>query len=270
MSSYLTTLAARALDQPQPIRPRLPSLFEPGPSPRVNFREVSINQPSRREVNKSSRSDQSDAVSPESHHRASELRSSNEARAPKEVIEKISARSQPIKSFSQSVESSPPPAKRLDEDGAHLLEPGPTETRAKRADEPERVEAKVWSALEPIKPTVQVAQTITIEQTNFVDRAADLSGQPQAAASSSVETQTVSPQAIVVKPEVTTNVPEPIPGEPQMLAPEPQTSVKITIGRIDVRAVMPPPPAMAAVARQPVMKPLSLDEYLQRRNGEHG
>jgi hypothetical protein len=184
------------------------------------------------------------------------------------VAEEIDDRSSAIKSFSQSVEASPPSPKQSDENTAHLSERRPIDVRIERA--PEKLDAQASASFAPIKPAVQVAQTITIAQTHFIDRSVEASAQRETAATKSEGVQTISPQAVVVKPEVTANTADAVLVEPQLIAPKPEPSVKITIGRIDVRAVMPATPSTVTAPRPPAMKALSLDEYLQQRNGEHG
>jgi hypothetical protein len=48
-------------------------------------------------------------------------------------------------------------------------------------------------------------------------------------------------------------------------AAEPPEVVRITIGRIDVRAEFPPPPPARAASREPENRGLSLDDYLKQR-----
>jgi hypothetical protein len=84
-----------------------------------------------------------------------------------------------------------------------------------------------------------------------------------------------SSRTLLVAPEITlrpndrqergdpwSDGPEPIPAAQRETAP----TIKITIGRVDVRAVMPerPAPRPAPVARNPA---LSLEEYLKERSG---
>lgn len=57
----------------------------------------------------------------------------------------------------------------------------------------------------------------------------------------------------------------PRPALPRRRAAETEPTIRVTIGRVEVRAVTPPsrPPSKPAELRRP---PLSLDEYLERRN----
>jgi len=57
---------------------------------------------------------------------------------------------------------------------------------------------------------------------------------------------------------------------PERLAPRQEESgapvIRVTIGRVDVRAVLPPEPASKAAPLRPAPR-LSLDDYLKRQNG---
>ena len=58
------------------------------------------------------------------------------------------------------------------------------------------------------------------------------------------------------------------PGEPRVFAAEPKApTIKVAIGRIEVRAVTPPAPPPRREAPAQPSPPLSLDDYLEQRNG---
>src|SRR6266571_1589555 len=282
--SYLSTLAARALDQPQPIRPRLPSLFEPIAGPRVNFREVTPNKRNKQEPRQPPRDAEQSGVSQNSKSRTSSIR-------PKAVFSSAEALSrqterdrQSIKSFSESVQPSAEP-KHVDERSADRISEkrgietanekaadnprvaAATSSSDKTADNP-RVAAATSSSDGATKPNVQIAQAVTIEQTNVIEAERDARSQPETHETKSQQPDAPRAQSIVLKPDVTTDRSESVFIEPQIVAPDSPRSVKITIGRVDVRAIMPPAQSTVIVARQPAMKALSLDEYLKQRNGE--
>jgi len=268
MSSYLTTLAARALDHPQPISPRLPSLFEPATGPHVNFREVTVNKHSR-PPRISTHVVESDSAPQKSPPIVSSLSSPHGVRLAETIAQQVDDRPHSVKSFSQSMERSTEQPRLLNQSGNRLSKPRTLKVENKSLKEREKADAKPSLAPKSSEPTIQVAQAIAIEQTNVVERAANALPQPPARETKSKESQPASSQSIFVKPEVTTHAAEPIFVEPELLASEPAGSVKITIGRVDVRAIMPPAQSTVTVARQPATKALSLDEYLKRRNGEH-
>ena len=66
-------------------------------------------------------------------------------------------------------------------------------------------------------------------------------------------------------PPETTTLPDPSDISLES-APQPQQVVRVTIGRIDVRAVMPSPPPQYP-AHPPSLPALSLDDYLKQRSG---
>jgi len=266
--SYLSTLAARALDQPQPIRPRLPSMFEPIAGPRVNFREVTPNKRNKQEPRQPPRDAEQSVVSQNSKSRTSSIR-------PKAVFSSAEALSrqterdrQSIKSFSESVQPSAEP-KQVDERSAdRISEKRGIETANEKAADNPRVAAATSSSDGATKPNVQIAQAVTIEQTNVIEAKRDARSQPETHETKSQQPDAPRAQSIVLKPEVTTDRSGSVFIEPQIVAPDSPRSVKITIGRVDVRAIMPPAQSTVIVARQPAMKALSLDEYLKQRNGE--
>jgi hypothetical protein len=75
------------------------------------------------------------------------------------------------------------------------------------------------------------------------------------------------PQGPLVS-EQNTALPEPL--ERCMAGPEPPvstTTIRVTIGRVEVRAITPPAPASQRTAPKRTVPALSLDEYLKQRNG---
>jgi hypothetical protein len=71
-------------------------------------------------------------------------------------------------------------------------------------------------------------------------------------------------RGVLKPPEMPTEVPAPA----RAAREEPAPSIRVTIGRIEVRAIMPAPPAASAPA-SPAPR-LSLDEYLRRQSGGRG
>src|SRR6185436_9237817 len=77
-----------------------------------------------------------------------------------------------------------------------------------------------------------------------------------------------SGNAVIVRPGVTA---VPLPASASDFdSRETASSIRITIGRVEVRAVMPSTPAPAAVVASSPKQPsaLSLEEYLKKRSGE--
>ena len=267
MSSYLSTLAARALEQPQPIRPRLASLFEPVAGPRVSFREVTLNKRGNQQSSKSTRHKEQNGAA----HKAESLGSTIR---PKIVVTSGETKSLQVSDNSQLIKSSPETFQPQTATVKHVDEATsqPTESRFEIANQG-RTERRDHSALtlpapEPIRPSVQVTQVITFEEANIITTAPDVSPQQRTQEAKSQQVEASRPQAIVVKPEARTAVSEQPFSEPQIIAPDLPPSVRITIGRVDVRAVMPPTPTTVIAACEPALKALSLEQYLEQRNGD--
>ena len=279
MSSYLRTLAARAVDQPQPIRPRLASLFEPPPGPAVRPLEVS-----RRKW------------APRRNILPAEQRAAT-------VVQKIDP---PQPSFTQPA---PPPSSAapgrehdlkpqtnyasasrstrlssLDQDMVHVARPPQTQSRVDTATVVKSSKVEPVPALEP--PTHfssevrEPARTIPVtNQTEFRKR--DTSAFEQTTLSESnyeptpefrddapskpAEMEPTRLPSLAVKP-ATTIVPTSAEKAPTVLDTAPP-SIRITIGRVDVRAIMPAAQTRIVTPSQPATKALSLAEYLQQRNG---
>jgi len=119
----------------------------------------------------------------------------------------------------------------------------------------------------PAELPVQIDQAITLEQTTVIENvAAPLTPAVPVIERLSAEAQPTT--AVIVKPEVSADRTETQWGiEPHLAESDLPPAVRITIGRVDVRAVMPAP--AAANAKQPSVKTLSLDEYLKQRSGGH-
>lgn len=267
---YLSTLAARALDQPQPIRPRLPALFEPAAGPRVNFREVTVAKTGQQHQRKSARPQEQTAASGKSAAITPSIGSAKGVGMSELMAVRVDDGPPAIKSFSESVQTSAEQPKWVDDDATvRPKAPRPIDTANESTDGRSKISETSSSFPEAIKPTVQVAQAITIEQTNVIESAVDSSFKLETPKPKSADAEAPRAQSIVVKPEVIAGASEPIVIEPELLAPDPLPSVQITIGRVEVRAIMPPAQSTVTVARQPAMKALSLDEYLKQRNGEH-
>jgi hypothetical protein len=68
-----------------------------------------------------------------------------------------------------------------------------------------------------------------------------------------------------VAPYVEPRVPAPAPTEPLMTS-APLPTIRVTIGRLEVRAITPPVPQKPSATQVPRAPLLTLDEYLKQRN----
>src|SRR5262252_7536166 len=100
MKSYLSTLAARALEQPPPIRPRLASLFEPPAGPHVNFRETVLNT---RGATKPQRGAPPTAIAPEALSKTAAPRRTRDRQSIAPATSESEPRPARVKSYSESV-----------------------------------------------------------------------------------------------------------------------------------------------------------------------
>jgi hypothetical protein len=114
---------------------------------------------------------------------------------------------------------------------------------------------------------IQIAQSINLEQTTLIEHVTTtLPPVVPIPAAEKAPREPAPPEALVVKPQVSTDRTEVEWSEPEFTAAEAPPSVRITIGRVDVRAVMPPSPARTV--KSAARKALSLDDYLKQRSGE--
>ena len=131
------------------------------------------------------------------------------------------------------------------------------------------------TAAGPSTPTAKQESLSTLEQiiSRAVDERAVLFDVPQS--KNITHPESVSDHAIrsstpampVVQPHVTLSREPPvsIPSEGTAM-PEPAPTIKITIGRVDVRAIMPAAPAPRPAPTRP-SPALSLEDYLKQREG---
>ena len=123
-----------------------------------------------------------------------------------------------------------------------------------------------WMESEPLKPQTVAPKTKVTEESTESASSAILQA----------DTHEIHPARKVLRPSepmtvhpVTAPYREPMPAESRRMEQEPPSSsptVRVTIGRIEVRAVMAPaspPPKRSS----PATPRLSLEDYLKRRNG---
>jgi hypothetical protein len=276
MSSYLNQLAARTLEQPPPIRPRLASLFEPVPGPRVRRIETSVSRrlPSARNTDPprevaSTNLDPVPVTSPRPIDRsASQITSEHRAvtepvdlHAPARAEAKLSPRSDP----------QPPAlaARPVTKRAAETARFKSLELPADRSltNQKQNVDRNL-TRIDPAPPVIPNMSLLVRNETYVTERAADSLAtdladeavEPIAPNQPSARTLTVTP-VLTVNPD--------LPSDPEPVTPDASGAIRITIGRVEVRAIMPPPPAPApARSTAAPNSALSLDEYLKQRSGQ--
>jgi hypothetical protein len=276
MSDYLDNLVARSLGlaEAEVVRPRLQSLFEPR-ALTGRFAAVELS------------SDQDEAPD-EPFSRVEPVRSPPAIHAPEiEAVEAVEP---------------PPPLSRHEPPSSPQLQP-PDGATVKAMDQPQPptptpVDIITGEAGPREDRRAESDQTVAREQTSFhvvsrktvtVDRRSTLAQQAMPLTPAIPAHEQVMPQiestaqallanTLLIAPMIAprpTDVPERETPHSDFAAPaltEPDTSreqsptIKITIGRVEVRAVMPPAPAPRPSPERRGLA-LSLDEYLKRRSG---
>ena len=225
MSDYLNNIVMRSLNLATVVQPRVPQLFEEAPAP---------------------------APLPDASQQSHIV-----INAPDEV---------PKVSSAPSVQQTPT-AHRAEETAE--IEPGtqPPLSLPEPASAPKVSEVTPASLIASGRPISQSAespvQAVNMVQTDTDQAAASTIGPlwPNSAVSATDQNSLTTPHAAIqplFTPATTASSPQNISVTPQPLP------IRISIGRVDVRAIMPASPAKAAVAMR--SKPaLSLESYLKQR-----
>jgi hypothetical protein len=80
--------------------------------------------------------------------------------------------------------------------------------------------------------------------------------------------QPLPPTPVVAQPQITSSSEPPAPVSVEHVsAPDASPTIRVSIGRVEVRAIMPPAPPAPRTRPERRGPALSLDEYLKRRNG---
>lgn len=266
MSDFLSRLAERALGVAKAVEPRLPAVFEPAapamaePAPAA-AREPVVRVETGREV--------------PSRMRVREPRVTERT----VFLEKPGPSSPPAAEPHPGEAASPPaqPPVRLREPDA-----------PREAAEPKPAAPRPAAAHETVRPVVRIERrteagpTILRETNTRVDNV--ILREPRRETTARIEREAAPRQQAGRQPEPVpdgerpatalsaglrdkTVPPFPMPALKRREKPDapPQTTVQVTIGRVEVRAA---PPAAAPRRRAPSPPVMSLEEYLRRRGGE--
>lgn len=267
MTGYLSKLTLRSAEQPQPIRPRLASLFEPVAGlPILSLKTTSV----------TTENETQDASPPTAEPVATtaEIKSSDNSRklaaATFETPKAPSVDRGRGRTSSQELSRRPAPVpadklvtKPTRVETVSASEESPATTRPLRNIAAVKQDPAI---LDQPRPETQVAHLI---ETKLIESLVRSEPPP----TSTRETRKARPEperhSVIVKPEVTAGSIQ-TPGKEADLG-EASSSIRITIGRVDVRAIMPaapPQPAVTSSSQRKGQPALSLDEYLKQRNGE--
>ena len=281
MSDFLNNLAAKSLGLADPVQPRIRSLFEP--------HSANARMPARLSIRSSI---ETDAVREQQSSPNSEIGATNQAasnlRQPIPDLIESSARLSADAPLKQKSESDTPPSDRGQPahadatiitnspmpraaiDSAQSLahdRKAATET-ASDASLPatKRADARLQIADER-KPPVALEPDIRRIVEDQISRRKDNARPFTPSAESLAEKRavTASPSRTIAPAQAPPTTRLPVAQQPIPVAP-PRPEIKITIGRVDVRAVMPAQP-VARARPAASSAPMALDDYLRERSG---
>lgn len=257
MSDYLNSLVARALNLTPVVQPRLTSLFEPsvggGVAPSFEPETVRESLTAREQSHQTSPASVEPAPAPLSQPRT------------------------PISVEPGEGEVGPKPRSRIESFELHeeYKEAESKEQFLPRAAALVQAPLLSWPMAPPSAPPASNVVIGSLTQASVAEQNAQTdSAQPQPSASdipARVEPAPAQPlrpstPAIIVRqPDSPPIIPTRRIIKQTAEAVEPPQTISVTIGRIDVRAVFPQPPA-PRVSRSEKPAAMSLDEYLKQRS----
>jgi hypothetical protein len=160
--------------------------------------------------------------------------------------------------------------------GGVLPEDLPSDPSSDPSSDPLLAEGfSAWATSRPIKTLVNPGEGATLPPVPSPGARASASTRGDIPGPKATLDRPASPAAAlpitprIVHPQLNAHA-EPGPQEPRVAAPEPPSpTIRVAIGRIEVRAITPPPPMPPAQRRAPARPgpALSLDDYLEQRNG---
>ncbi|MDX6695732.1 MAG: hypothetical protein QOF02_3335 [Blastocatellia bacterium] len=287
MSDFLTNLVARALNRAEAVRPRIASRFEPpslaatspfGSAPRdaelaatdsfietpspqpTDARPANFLQPTADHLTRPTPTPPTPLRESSDEHHARRQPDESTTRLDEARVER-STPLIPTPSSSQTMESQP---RRMKADAATSFESREEQAEARLSDsEQSRVEAVRVSESERLFDDAGLRR---LEERVRRNEAAQRERQQQQTEAASIVA--AAPQRNV-EPRLSL---APAAQKPEALAapaelPEPSPSINVTIGRIDVRAVMPQASVPVRAAAERPRPALSLEDYLKQREG---
>ncbi|MBX3234557.1 MAG: hypothetical protein KF814_00275 [Nitrospiraceae bacterium] len=263
----MNIIAARAVAQPQLIRPRVASVFESS-GPRIRLLEPIAKKPvvPPQRASKSG-NEQAEpagvaenmvglaqsARSSRAEMRLAALKAAGRRANLQREIQPVLQQplSSPIRSASRQPESENKPAKggqRAETPDHKEYRPRPTAIQSESVhDEP---------------PTISIIEEANVIESTREPAALGPIAPREARSKPPLHT------GVVVRPELVLSESKAAPLEAPLPSQEELQSIHITIGRVDVRAIMSPPATTTtAIRNAPATVPMSLEEYLHKRNG---
>jgi hypothetical protein len=234
VSDYLTSLAVRSLGGAETITPRLPARFEP----------LTAAAPPKDSLGTDERDWQ-----PQGGARSSD--------APVPRLPTGATVAEPRSLVSSLRDLDPPPRATWESERTAVV---PAPIRAWPAPRPDPLAAVSLS----VHGEPEIPRASEPDHRGLPGALVTPVGPPRppAAAAETASTPVASPHATVFAPAGALR-PVPTPSESRLTAAAP--TIRITIGRVDVRAVTPPAPTSRPAPAPP--QPLSLDDYAKQREG---
>lgn len=269
MRSYLSAIAARAIQQPQSIRPHVASLFESS-GPRVRLLEpISKKHVVRLRRASETADEQNKPASLIEHMAGRETgpRSSYTEIRPAafDVIRQVANLQPEIKPISEQTTPRPVRVASRQQEAKSELTGG--ERKVETVDQEEDRTHPAAIQRESARVGPPPANGI-IEETNVIESGPELAVPGPMTATSKPRREPPFHDGVIVRPELAASEGKTPTFEVPLPSQEAPQSIRITIGRVDVRAIMPQPAnATHEVRKAATAGPMSLDEYLKKRNG---
>lgn len=278
MSGYLSNLASRTIEQRPSIRPRLASVFEPASGPRIRVVEPLEEERSRPARSVSRRYD--DGARPtrltEAHVKPSPIKQPPEPAAGPAQVSHLPEDHRPMPTLAsdslseRSTQAITPHATVVSNTKSTLESPVPASasTASESGNQPVQA-ASPERAYQPELGAAHSSEAALLERTLAIEPAvsAPAGRTPAEAVINKVEAH--PGPAVIVRPNVSANYESQPPSiEMPSITREAPSAIHITIGRVEVRAIMPPPAQPVTTARETKRgASLSLEDYLKKRNG---
>lgn len=285
MTNYLSNIAARALNQAPTVRPRLRGRFDPGPPAndqavdRLKFdlsESIASERPVENSLAATSRNQQkyegphaNRTPNDENEPRPSSFAHRDEKNTSALLNDTLVA--PPQTPAVQPVIAAPtgPATEPTQQVSGNAL--SPIASSVERDASPVRTEQRSALDLHPdqARPSdPREIKTIIVREERIIERseqAREPGSQPAPAMPPSNQTRRrgTKPPPVVVQTRIAPLVGEDLDFSLSRPSPQPQPTVRVTIGRIEVRAVASSQPPAKPRATPPVM---NLDDYLRRRN----
>jgi hypothetical protein len=275
MSDFLTNLAARSLNLVPKIKPRVPSLYEPMPAHGATSNFAPWQESQAREEGKTEATWVSEPRMEARPHADNSVLADQDSHR---ITTRPSVAPIPYRG-SQITPSTSSPAHSF----VHTPDADP-ETSISQARPisllqstyPDKVEKEVTPSSGTNLEVVQPLKDIKSPTGSLASERGALSGERTVQVAEQPESPAVpiphpsKPTPVVIRPQVKPVQPdEPKTPANMMAAPKFETAppIRVTIGRVEVRAIMPP--ATPPPKPTPLPAPrLSLDDYLKKREGE--